>query len=402
MNTNASRKINPLLIARKLPEKAKYGRLLRAYNRAKHQYEVQEKTIDIIIKTLPELCYLPVKDEGLEKKVGSVISGIRETFPAPDDRLTARLFFANFIAKGNDSDYWDLEIPEILLYLRRHRQLRTENWNKFASKAVKFASGFELAITDNNLIDTCSPTETLSLILITASFYGGLCRENALLKLISEIQSNQKIKSAFLGGKTIMWFDLVYEDKHIHNLRTDGESYRLTRWLPDTLTLGLINRYHQFKNITEDKITIFESLKNALKKLNLSLPYKNLSSFSKTSISVTENQASIELSSALVEVALDRSLSVSLPEEFWLNLVNENTNAIVNLNYSDYEAFPLKCTPNSSFSNNAASPKRVNCILKMLSESLKIKDKNRYKIGKTDVVNKLNTIANSTHKCNSV
>jgi integrase len=383
---------NPILIPDTLPTRASYGRALRAYKRAKKKHRIQSKVIQLTEQLMPGLAYMPVVTNNYDNDMLLLLYTIDKDFSKPSERHIARWFVCMLIDKGNKEGYWDLVPPPALVKVRRHPQMRTLSWDNAASLAAQLSVDFQRSLNDSERFESLESVEALSLIALTASFYGGLNQVNAVSELIKTLQLKKPLPLGHLMAKPFIWVDLIYDDGRAHNITVDEKPCRYTRWFPDTHSLGLISRYQKFQSsesdIGESVSSLFGLLKQSLSKLGVDMPFSSMRALCKAGVSVFEAQPSVSLSSSLVETLCGRNLSLSMTPEYWDSIVSHPIYHPVELRYSDY-ATKYPTVTGTTGRRRTNKPPNISRIVYKLSKALAPTNSSKCKRSSDDVLSSL-------------
>lgn len=211
-------------------------------------------------------------------------------------------------------------LPHVPLKIRRERQSRTEAWHYRASDAALLSKNFLSALDGPKRVTQLKTPELHCLVVFAASLYGALNGVSQLRALSQALSAREKIHTTVLAGKRICWIDFKQDKALLTNSEEGDERYTEHRWFIEPISLSLITQLYNREKVSEIGRWSFPELENeirhTLEAVNIALP-THLGAILCHGVAVAESQPGVELSSALAEVALDRTPTVSLPASQW-------------------------------------------------------------------------------------
>ena len=237
---------------------------------------------------------------------------------------TALTVLRNFVNDLNFQYGCRFPLPPVPLVLRRERQSRDANWHRAAKEASYLHYRLMEALQEERLLDDLPDQALLGFILLASSLFGGVSDAKQRRLLLQAIDARQPIDHVTLGGQPVYAMELSIEKFRLSNTRIGGETKCEDRWLIDPISLCAISQYYDRGHPTPtDKgdQSPDDLIDMALRGLNIVIQKKHLSSLLRCAVAVTETLPGVNLSSALTEVAMQHTDSVSLPHAHWRYLL---------------------------------------------------------------------------------
>lgn len=309
---------NPLILKYQPKEViAQAGRQARKAERAAEDYRVLKKAMGIFRSRLPEMLD-PVPETRCFASLWPLIDeDLRQQLKSESAYRHAYRFISTGIDKGNRDGLWQLPVPTPFIDTRRLHPLRTEQWHRDAIKMGHVAERWRQHLT------IADDAETLfEQMMLTAIFYGGLNRPPLWLALAQALTRARPLQ----GKPELCWISLYPPPGK--GFATNGydaahEAYTISQFFPDPLTLGLLRRFLQARPRNWRPPTSQNALLSRLRKqLGADTPSLSVTLLSKAAIALAENEPKVALPEALVEYAIGRQPSTSLPTCYWERLLN--------------------------------------------------------------------------------
>jgi integrase len=286
-------------------------------NKRKERYESVLKKADTLIKKHLPFVYDPILPSSkYEIELPALLNAIENEFSSINDFRDARNHLSKLINKGNENQTWSLNIPPYLIRMRRESPLRSFAWFK---RTRELNQWYELWIKTIGLNDTSinlDSSETILInILISSIFHGGLCDKRYVFALANALIHEDLILCEYDGH---IWLELIH---------LEASKKELRQWHPDILSLMLINRFYSVKSarITPYKTeaalwTALLKYMKAMDNFKGKLP-ESFAFLCRSAIGVTERLNNISLPQALLEYAINRTVSTPIKRQNLQSLI---------------------------------------------------------------------------------
>lgn len=291
------------------------GRDRRAARWSWEAHGVRVKAKALIQQHLPGLLANPPVTEGYVTALPNLLAGLETAFSEFHRLPVARNFLSKGIDHGNAAGLWRLDLPPVIVRISREPLLRSERWHRTAADTATWVAGIDDGLRNHNgEIDATEPAKILARLLLSAMTNGGLCDADAVSALVHRLGDERYI---FAAGETV-WFDLLHcAPGHLRNDVIEGKPVTLRRWFPDPISLGRLVRWatvpveRRHAIIADvDKNSIWAMIRRICPAD--ALP-SSLGGFARVAIHRAELHPDVDLPQALVEVAIGRTGTVSLP-----------------------------------------------------------------------------------------
>ena len=309
-----------------------FGRDQRAVLRARAIKLARESAREIIKKHLPGLFEQPPNIDGYEAAIPAILAAMKRQFPQLQRYRTARNLLSQGIENGNASGLWRLNLPPILVRVSRDPPLRTELWFRTSSSLTEWLARFDMALS--NLDEDPfreQPELILGAVLLSAITHGGLCDPENLLALALVLGDERPLACT----NEVVWVDFSHRaPRHLRNDTKNGVAITVRRWFADPISIGWLLRWMSLKQECRAAIVtgingdrVLRLIRNAITTVSGDVPRigtlpKSLSGLARHAVHIAEATTEIDLPEALLEVAIGRTSSASVPAWNWAMLVD--------------------------------------------------------------------------------
>lgn len=329
---------NPLIVPPSRRElMAQIGRESRELNRQKEDEKIIRTAIRIFQQYLPEMLEDPPYtgrfpftwphiDQALQAELKS-----ERAYRRAYNHICSRLEY------GNCHGIWSLDVPEPYLTLRRQRPARTLRWQEH-SRIIAEAEVLwrEKTVTEDN------PNRAFARVLLAMILYGGLNRPD----LWPEIARSLTQARPLHGTVDCCWLMMTLpptKSRPSNHYSTAGsvvQAMTQVAYMPDPVSLGLIRQFLQCR--PADWVPP-KTEKMCLGMICAELDIQcSRGRLSHGGITVAELQPGVRLPQALVEFAIGRQASASLPEHYWQRFLEPGVFPCLDVKYQAFSIPDLK------------------------------------------------------------
>lgn len=292
----------------------------------KHRKLAIYKHVDYLIsRFLPELNkqIVNIQKERYLTQLTLLIEALEKKYTSFYDYRIANNYLATSINDGNKKKKCLLEVPAYITHITREAPLRTEKWFTTSRELNNWEKKWQSSIESSPATQPKqTEEELLSAVLISAALYGGLCLSEAIVALANQL-NNIQVPLNVDANKC--WIDLVFiSGSQACNVRVDDNCKTLRRWYPDPISLTRIYHFLSIKSapslipkrLTKD--TCWKRMRAYLVDIDdeKGKKFKNFNLFCKAAIGVVENSKGVYINEAMVEYAVGKVPSASLPTSF--------------------------------------------------------------------------------------
>lgn len=309
-----------------------YGSYLRAtQRRSLHDNAkqiVSEKMRILIYRELKSLLTSPVDEELYGFQLSSILRSMKENFGDLKQLKLAHAFLATHIDRGNKNGDWNLPIPPTLTSVPRARKSRTASEFNASAQLGKVHNDWRQSLLGESR-KKMSSERLLADALLSAMFYGGLARKQAVTAFANQLISAERpLKSFTFPTQSLYWSDLFwfYPKRDAINFLSDEEELTYYRFYLDPFTLSLTHNYLTNRDSLSSKLNMQDVWALITKRLNkVTKVNLDFDMFCYNTLGVSEMLAGVNLPQALIECAKGKIKNSSLPPEnfeAWVKGIN--------------------------------------------------------------------------------
>lgn len=258
-----------------------------------------------------------------EPVVSRLKTTLSEQLTSPLALRPARKRVAWVLEHLNSESGTAFPVPPPLLEIRSPSSLYTTAYINDQRRLQDFHEVMVREVLHQACEEADSPTTSLYIALYSAATFGGLCTADELLCLYRQLVTGMLPTYDLQRNRT--WIELSYPSKKAHNVRVDDESHRMRRWYPDSVSLAFMVRYirsvrHRAPGNEQisGSLPVKEFFSHLSELAGTVFPFNALSRFAKAGIGIAESLPKVDLPQLLMEYAVGRLDSVSLPGPNWL------------------------------------------------------------------------------------
>ena len=311
---------NPLILATGRQDLMQQtGRERREANRQKADELILRKAMTIYRQHLPEMLEEPPDAHRFTKTWPAIDSQLRKDLKSEVAYRRAHSFICTQIEKGNRLGIWSVTPPPTYVTLRRNRPIRTLSW-QHRSALIADAEHTWFCNLKGPVID---PDRLFAQLLLSGICYGGLNRSVIWPALGVALTANQPLQ----GNRDICWLTLMpspstrLASNLYQTAETQSERVAVSQvhYVPDPITLGLLRQFLLSRPADwKPPASEAQCLELVRSEIGMACSCKDLNH---GGISIAERQPGITLPQVLVEYAVGRQPSASLPIHYWLRLL---------------------------------------------------------------------------------
>jgi len=312
---------NPLILpAGRQALMQQMGRERRQAKRQKEDEQILRKAMTIFRQHLPGMLEDPPDGNRFENVWPSIDRQLRTDLKSEVAYRRAHSFICTQIEKGNRLGLWDVTPPPAYITLRRNRPLRTLSWQQrsalIADAEQTWFRGLKDPVND--------PDSLFAQLLLSGILYGGLNRPTLWPALGMALKANRPLH----GSRDYCWLTLIPPSSTslASNLyqTTEAQAGKMAisevHYVPDPITLGLLRQFlHNRPAGWQPPASEAQCLTLIRSELGIDVSYKDLKL---GGITIAESQPGIALPQVLVEYAVGRQPSASLPACYWHRLLS--------------------------------------------------------------------------------
>lgn len=339
--------VNPLILPH---NRQKFVAMLgwehRKAKRQQQDEKVLRAAIDIVHRHLPGILD-PLPDaSGFEQAWPKIDQSLQLELKSESAYRHAYSFLCQQLEIGNRERIWSVPVPEPYIMLRRPRSTRTINWHQ-SSRLVAEA---EHQWFESLHSETVGPEKLFARLLLSTVLYGGLNRPDFWPALANAISQPKPLK----GNSEFCWLmlepapsrslasNLYRKEKETNEKQPQCEVV----YIPDPISLGLLRQFLQHKPLYWQPPTTTDK---CLALLNIELKTRlTKTQLAHGGITVAEHQKGVELPQVLVEYAIGRQSSASLPYHYWQRLLQPSLVSCHAQHSSQLVHYPALVNPHRS------------------------------------------------------
>ena len=333
---------NPLISLSEKPVGFLAGRASREYERWQKDQRIIKAGLAILLKQIPEFFTQPpqITASIFDKKWPKVCQTLQSELTESAAYRLCYNYIALAIEQGNEKGLWDLVSPAPFIVLKRPRPLRTESWNQTAHTILPQAQFWLKDLLEKEPAPDSANAFFIQ-ILLSAIFVGGLNRPTLWSALAQSLEQPKPLQ----GAHQTIWLLLKPTQRHpfaTNQYDSNGDAETVVRYFPDPITLGLIRGFLKRRpenwSIGLDDNSLLLALQQQLKHSGASA--NSFRSLARGGAAFTESLPGIELPEVLLEYAIGRQHSTSLPEDYWQQLIAPDLKKAISTRYDDF--VPIK------------------------------------------------------------
>ncbi|MGB5144236.1 MAG: tyrosine-type recombinase/integrase [Shewanella indica] len=322
---------NPLILSARPSERiVQLGREKRRRDRRKDADVIITEAIKILGVHLPRMLKEPPHADDFEKMWPIIDAQLIQVLKTRDAYLMAYSFLSRKIEQGNREGIWQIDPPAQYLTVRRNYPFRTESWHKATIAMTNSITDWKMRLT--SLTDDA---DTLfARLLISGIINGGLNRPALWVALGKTLQHVTPLQ----GNEQLTWLTLTLEpgdlpsNKYVKptpssdtaDISADKvsttQAVTEVQYVPDPISLGILHRFLKCRQNNWRPPSSLTACKSLLEE-ELGRQH-SLKSLCRGAIGFTEHIAGVTLPQVLLEYAVGRTKSASLPLEYWHRLLN--------------------------------------------------------------------------------
>ena len=363
------------------------GRERRKALRQLEDEKILRRAITIFEQHLPEMLSEPPDANRFEAIWPDIDQQLRSDLKSEVAYRRAYSFICNQIERGNQLRLWSVIPPPTYITLRRNRPLRTLSWQHsstlIANAEQNWFVGLNTPIKD--------PNRLFAHLLLSGIFYGGLNRPSLWPALGQALTANRPL----LGNRDYCWLTLTppshsnlasntYQEAGAQSGRV---SISEVHYVPDPITLGLLRQF--LLNQPADwqpPASETQCLALIKSELGIDCSYRDLQ---KGGICIAENQPGITLPQVLIEYAIGRQPSASLPTCYWRRLLSPGLQSSEKTLYGHFK--PINYLQQAQSNTTRSQPGRGSAFLLIRLKAIFKVDPARPK-GKSAVISELTAL----------
>jgi len=356
---------NPLILpARRSELMAQLGRDKRRQDRKDEAEVVITQAIKIVRHHLPEMLEDPPCADRFERMWPTIDAQLRSELKTQHAYRFAYTVICQKLEAGNRQGIWHIPTPPPYLTVRRAHPFRSEHWHQATITMADALQRWRPTLSE----PIQDPDQLFARVLVCGILYGGLNRPALWLALGHALLAIQPLS----GNRELAWITLALEpgdlpsnsychDEHDGDAEHNGEITSSLRaitqvnYMPDPISLGVLRQFLKHRSATwrppAKQGECLELLQQALGgKINQQVLCRG-------AIGLTEHQPGIELPQVLLEYAVGRTPSASLPLAYWHRLLQPR---LFPANQNTYQAFispgSQMCRPTASGNRPSRKP----------------------------------------------
>lgn len=362
---------NPLIMLSEKPTGFLAGRAARHHERWQRDRRTIRKGLDILEKFIPGLLADPpqITASIFDKKWPHVQLALQSELNESAAYRLSYNYIAQAIEQGNEQGLWDLLSPPPFIVLKRQRPLRTEHWNQYVANQLPLAKAW-LDDLQQKKTSARSANTLFIQLLLSAIYLGGLNRPALWSALAQELRK----PCPLWGAHQTIWLLLKPTSNHpfaTNQYNSNGDAETVVRFFPDTITLGLIRQFLKIRpehwKIDLDDNALLIAIQQQLQ--TVGSPPSSFRALARSGAAFAESLSGIILPEILLEYAIGRQHSTSLPEDYWQQLVAPDVKKATSTRYADFA--PIKrLTTQSYLQPKTSSPRRRISLITALQQIL--------------------------------
>ena len=363
------------------------GRELRQANRQKEDERILRAAMTLFRQHLPEMLDEPPDAGRFEKIWPKLDHLLRAELKSSKAYRRAHSFICTQIEKGNQIGIWNVTPPPAYITLRRHRPLRTLTWQQ---RSRLMADAEQLWF--HGLTDTVTePDRLLGRLLLCGILYGGLNRPALWPALGVALTASRPLE----GNQDYFWLTLrpapsvSLASNHYQKMETQSGRVAVceVHYVPDPTSLGLLRQFLRQRPANwrppSSQAGCLELIRAELAR---DCTYKALNH---GGITLAERLPGIALPQVLVEYAVGRQPSASLPACYWRRLLAPGLGPCEERGYARFN--PITFLQRSQANGSKAQSRKSNAFLLTRLKDVFKRDPARPK-GKSAIVAELTAL----------
>jgi len=296
------------------------GRERREANRQKVDEQILRKAMSIYRQYLPEMLEEPPDVGRFAKQWPSIDSQLRKELKSEVAYRRAHSFICTQIEKGNRLGIWSVTPPPTYITLRRNRPIRTLSWQQRSTLIADAEQTWFCRLKGPNE----DPNRLFAQLLLSGILYGGLNRPALWPALGIALTVSQPLQ----GNRDHCWLTLMpptstnLASNLYQTIEEQPERVAVSQvhYVPDPISLGLLRQFLLNRPVGWQPPASEAQYLNLIRsELGMDCSYKDLNH---GGITIAERQPGITVPQVLVEYAVGRQPSASLPTHYWLRLLS--------------------------------------------------------------------------------
>jgi integrase len=318
---------NPLILSTRRNERmVQLGREKRQRDRKNEADVIITEAIKILGHHLPRMMEEPPYADRFEQLWPKVDEQLRQVLKTRDAYLLAYRFLCQRLEQGNREGIWQIDTPPPYLTLRRKRPFRTETWHKATIEMGSTIEHWRSYLS----APTKDADQLFARLLLCGIAYGGLNRPALWVPLGQTLLDLTPLH----GNAELTWLTLRLEpgefpsncycrNSALDDAEENGadpirKAVTEVHYVPDPISLGIL---YQFLKCRQPDWHPPTTMKECQAILATELGKNHsLRELCRGAIGLTEHLSGIELPQVLLEYAVGRTHSASLPQEYWYRL----------------------------------------------------------------------------------
>lgn len=354
---------NPLMMLSEKPTGFLAGRAARHHERWQQDRRVIRRGLQILERSIPGLFTDPpqITAAVFDKKWPDVRQALQSELNESAAYRLSYNYIAQAIEQGNEQGLWDLVSPSPFIVLKRQRPLRTEHWNQCIATQLPLVKAW-LDDLQQNKPSTNDANTLFIQLLLSAIFLGGLNRPALWPTLVQALKKPRPL----CGAHQTIWLLLKPTNSHpfaTNQYDDNGDAETVVRFFPDTITLGLIRQFLKVRpenwEIDLDDNALLVALQKQLQ--TVGSPPRSFRALARGGAAFAESLSGVTLPEVLLEYAIGRQHSTSLPEDYWRQLIAPDVKKATSTLYADFA--PIKRLTTQSYLREKTSPPRYRVSL---------------------------------------
>lgn len=364
----------------------------RAQDREKRRKNLEKKARQALEKYQPKLFHpKPIADD-FERGWIKVNDELLKKFGTRWEYISAVKYLSSFLHKLAKEHQLDMKLPTRPVRIKRTRPMRTPQWQQLANQQIyTHRSWLDALQHSSSALDL---DNLYTAILCSAIYHSGLATPDEVVGFTQVLQSTRPLSRQ--GNLTYVEFEFQSKSFNTNVYQADGEKVSFRRLYLSPLTLSLLNIARKRRQNGES----WQAPKTAKSCWKLVRKYmgqfgetpSSFRLFCKTAVAVTEFGNGLRIPQALLEYAVGRNHSYSLPIDNQRRLITPNIKPLERMSVKDLLGIVPAALPknqsNRSGNNNYG-------IYKQLLLATRTKDENEKKRSKIDAYNAVSEILES-------
>ncbi|WP_319781756.1 tyrosine-type recombinase/integrase [Oceanisphaera sp. IT1-181] len=292
------------------------------HRKAKRQQQdelVLRAAVEIVRRHLPQILHPSPDASGFEQAWPKIEQSLQLELKSVGAYRHAYSFLCRQLELGNRQEIWSVPVPPPYIMLRRRRPTRTLSWQQNSHLVAEAEHQWFESLHG----ETLEPDALFARLLLTTVLYGGLNRPTLWPALAKAINQPKPLR----GDSECCWLVLepapgrtlasnLYREEQETNKR---QPHCEVVYIPDPISLGVLRQFLKHKPHNWEPPA---STDKCLALLNGELKtHLSKTQIAHGGITVAEHQQGIELPQALVEYAIGKQPSTSLPSCYWQRLL---------------------------------------------------------------------------------